>query len=144
MNIKFIVLIGLLVGCGTQEEEKYDWDRELQDPVHEFVQRMDANNEKLLGLKTIKLRFPVDPLNDTTRGLCVFHYDSREIYIDSTVSEADRRVIMIHELGHCLFDLKHDDRTLIMNTYIAIGRKETSRELREKYYAELDTILGRN
>lgn len=144
--MRFIVLTFLLIGCGTQERydlnRDYNWASELRAGVNEFITHMDIDNDAILTLGTVALRDPPDPDNRRAVGICFKYSNGVEVYIDPKLDESERRFTLIHELGHCLLNLHHDSRSIVMSPE-ATGAKALDLPSRELLYHELETLVGK-
>lgn len=115
----------LASSCGTAEPEpRMNIHADLKAHTEEFIK--DCN--KYLGKEKcnpkIQLVMKVRPLADKKLGVCYIYNEpfqyKRKIVIDDEVMGAyNQKLVVYHELLHCLFQLDHfDDEIDILNTYV--------------------------
>ncbi len=113
--MKYIILLALLSFESRTSHASTDIDKGLVKYVTEFKQEASSRglNEgdfnKIYFIRFENLGFT------NVRGRCTVNEDgSREIRIDWRAREdlVTLKVIMFHELGHCVYNLKHDKQEL--------------------------------
>ena len=122
----------LLVSCGkkTYEDPKTVGYDKVGTPTNEAENLLEMVKQDLIsyGVKEKSLDFSkirvvgVGNIYDTLGGICMS--DTKNIILnkrkfsDGTYAVFDKKEVIAHELGHCLFNLDHDDsRFNLMNTY---------------------------
>ena len=117
-------LSGLMLACSTlsvPEHLTVQVDTVMHQTVFDFLDDCEA----VLGAEKCKPRYELEggirKLENGTLGTC-YVYDTpaylRKIYVDKSVEDPDLfRVVMYHELMHCILDFQHHDDGLdIMNS----------------------------
>lgn len=146
--MRYLLLAMFLVGCGRGGEEldleHYDWDVELKSTISEFIEEMEAPVEAISNLRTVKLRHPADPSNRGNLGICTIGNGRLEVFIDSQLNGADRQFIAMHELGHCLLDLDHDQQSQIMYPNFIRGQiTDFNQASVDRWYRDLKSSRAR-
>lgn len=142
--LNFIFLALFMIGCGNlqpvgkknlySEPDKDSVLRSLSLPertldpsltpfLDEFRSALDRRGLKERN-KLVSLAFRDLPTGYA--GYCVtkqinfneFEASEGYVVIDSKLSDLQLRAVIWHELGHCLFNLKHTENQGIMNEYI--------------------------
>lgn len=114
-----ISLCLLLVGCGATETSKAK--REAHPDIENLVGAFErAWGHPVTTLVEIKptTQFQVAANDTEVVGLCVHEDGGPTVYLSgdfwSTASDAQRWVLVFHELGHCALNREHrDDLTLL-------------------------------
>lgn len=118
--MRLILIISfLLVGCGNQNDTSspYNSYPAYSSPADSLINEYESLFKK-------NVDFPVYIENSQTGvtssgfkilGLCVIESNGRKaVYINepwwNSKEEADRRVLLYHELTHCVFNRGHDAR----------------------------------
>ena len=136
--MRFILVAMLLTGCGYAEQYvenaddyvfvddyvEYDDNRSIivQDEFKIHV----AKFEQVYNTK-VHMTITWDTLDEKTMGVCHYWSDGRrKINIDnvkwSKLTVLGQEELIFHELGHCHFDLDHDDTTMNMGRWSNIPR----------------------
>lgn len=117
-----LVCLILSVGCGNSLSDmlnmgkkpytKHKTSPEFMPYVHSFEQQFN-----------VRVNVPVisNKIDSNKAGVCYVWSDGyREIQINSqhwsSFSEEQKEQLVFHELGHCVFDLNHDDSRLQYRT----------------------------
>ena len=107
---KLLYLFLLLVACGDYQA--------LVIPDKEFSPYLLEFSEDY-GMDVTHYPIYFRQLDKNIAGVCLSGQGRNKIYIDpdwwSTYSSAIKRVVIYHELGHCLLQRSHDD-TLIVDS----------------------------
>ena len=131
MRYLYILMISFCVGlltcsCSTLDDGEPRRlsvlvEQEMIDIVNDFF----TDCEKVLGSEkcrpAVELQGKIRPLKENTLGVC-YIYDNpeylRRIYVDDDVTDPDLfRVVLYHELMHCVLEFPHNDDELdIMNS----------------------------
>ena len=126
--------------CGSLPREPspdYVWNSNLKVYLLEFMEHLNVPEEALVNLLELDYRTVPDPARPKAIGVC----DAPSyVYIDPVLSEAAQHFVTIHELGHCLLELDHNDNTTIMNTYVDPDMAPLTDEKLELYYSELKAM----
>lgn len=144
--MKLLLLSILLVGCAQSKPVTHD--ARLM-PVAELV----YSKLYQLGSKPIPLKFisiKVGTFNDTSLAKCYRYSDGSRsvVFAETTMNNSTITLegVMLHELGHCAFNLDHNDEITnrmpksIMHTYFNSYYWE---KYQSYYYDEL-VYEGRN
>lgn len=122
--IKALVIFTIYVVAEYNDHPKTP---ELQTYVKEFIADAKARGIELSDDNlTIDFKGHLSNTHDglVTIGMCLpFLFSKREVFIDPNhwafASPIERKVLIYHELGHCLLGLEHrDDGPHIMNSII--------------------------
>jgi hypothetical protein len=119
-------LSGLVVACSTTDVNAprrmiVEVDPIMQETVNNFL----SDCEKVLGREkcrpNIELQGKIRPLKEDTLGLCYIYENPehlRRIFVDDNVTDPNLfRVVLYHELMHCVLEFPHhDDELDIMNS----------------------------
>jgi hypothetical protein len=140
----------LLVACSTAPETELLTSRispELKPLVDEFVSdcKRFVDNESCSPQITLTVQFK--ELKENNLGVC-YLYDYpynhvRRIEINEKIKATPEllKVVMVHELLHCVLQIEHFDKQLdIMNSY---GNLETSKYLLSHWDFYLDLVFRR-
>ena len=127
IKTSILLMLFLLISCGTTQPIKQfgnDFSPELQDDVFEFLadcqRHLHTHKCNQLILLTVKVQKLPEP---DQLGVCYTYYSPNEhvrnIYIDpSIVGTAQQKLVVYHELAHCIFEMDHyDTKVDIMNSY---------------------------
>lgn len=120
MRLSYLPLACLMltVSCGKSLSDMLDmgkkpYTKQKSDPL--FDTYIDNFEQRF----SVTVRVPVvfKELDSSKAGVCYVWSDGyREININSehwaSFSEEQREQLLYHELGHCVFDLNHDDSRL--------------------------------
>lgn len=134
-NSTLLVFLFIAIGCTRLPNPKrYEVPKELQHFVTEFEQAaIDYNHTKIYIDNLVIVYKPLEPL---TNAKCYFNLSPPKIVLnidtwaDNTTTA--QRLIIYHELGHCILGYGHRDFDVsfgqgsIMNTYL----------LQDSYYLE--------
>jgi hypothetical protein len=121
-----------LVSCGPkpQEDSKAAGFDKVGVSTNETENLLSMVKQDLIshGVKEASLDFSkigtvgVGNLDDNTGGVC--YTDSKNIVLnkkkfsDGSYDIYDKKEVLAHEIGHCLFGLDHDDKNFnLMNTH---------------------------
>jgi beta-lactamase regulating signal transducer with metallopeptidase domain len=128
--MKILLILLLLVSCGKDSEEsslqyfKNDvFFKELREDYIDYIERRNFLIEEsyLNKIRTIPISFSNQI--PTNAGVCI---DKNHILVNSFYQDPyfnqELRQIVYHELGHCIFDLKHVNESMdlmlpSMNTF---------------------------
>ncbi len=123
----FLLLCGILFqieGCG-REVKDYEREETLGGDPHlvaEYYNHMADYIDEGVGpgddKKVIGVQY--GPLTTTILGLCTFDPRGRVITLryDLMFNLAQRNLILVHEMGHCVYNQGHYDEDIdIMNTF---------------------------
>lgn len=114
---KLIALLSLFffINCAGMHK-KYD-TAIFEDYVTRFEDYSELYGTKRVVVTDLIIEF--GDLKDTFVGLCgKFEGESPRITVDSewwnssTTNDAQREILMFHELGHCILDRDHNDNVL--------------------------------
>lgn len=109
-----MLFITLLVGCGNVHEQV-----ETPEEFRSYFEAFDAYAEDAgsdaRALDRISVEFGT--YSASAEGNChTGTLSGRSITIDATLwaslSEEDRQVLILHELGHCVLNRRHDDTNI--------------------------------
>lgn len=156
--MRSLILISVLVGCG--QLEPIDHLREVQ--ASPFTYKLDSElvpyYERFTDVYGVDSKYVAGWFADTNShseravGICYSYTNGdRRIEIDPTYwansSDNGKEQLIFHELGHCVFNLDHNDNRLdikdygtipasIMNSY-AFGEQWYYETFKEYYRKEL-------
>jgi hypothetical protein len=117
----FIILVGLLVGCGSIEPRApdKDWDPTLESILDAFLSDAGANGVSIAPPtldRLRKMRF-IETVPGTDTGLCrrltseagPYTVSWQEIQIERQIADDIMafKALMYHEFGHCLLGKEH-------------------------------------
>lgn len=137
---KIILSSLLLIGCNQSLPLPYH-NPELMPMVQTFLNE-GIKRGKYYSVDNINIDYGT--LNGGIVGTCQRGLDYKKITIDKNFwlyNEQSREMIMIHELGHCVLNLNHNDKyengipISIMNTYLF--NYSIFQVYRDFYYDEL-------
>lgn len=107
--IEFIIILSILIGCGTGfQSAHYQYiDPKFDSYVQTFETRYNIAVDVTIVFKDIA--------DEDVAGQCWYYTNRpRVIEIDTPyweeITEPGREQLIMHELGHCVLDLDHDDR----------------------------------
>lgn len=100
-------------------------DKEIRPHFMEFLQYCeltryaDRCKKNLTKLISVKLKRVIDQSNPDTIGFCIIYDNFREIRLKRNMfpyESLEFKLLVWHELGHCLMDLPHtEERLHLMN-----------------------------
>jgi predicted Zn-dependent protease len=114
----------LLTSCGQQDRDEPDVDSRLAPAYEKFLNSMatagiEVNTKKISSIELISEE---DWSQEGTVGLCYLERDVKIRYTKIKVEKKQGKiqirnvgiqeqieVTLIHELGHCLFNMQHSD-----------------------------------
>ena len=123
MRFKIVSLVSfaLVIGCGTPFKDvvnmgkrsynKSKTDELFRPYINNFIKQFDIS---------VKVPVTLRKLDANKAGVCLIWSDGyREVQINSThwqfFTEEQKEQLVFHELGHCVFNLGHDDSLMPSN-----------------------------
>lgn len=113
-----VLLVCIIVSCLSMSPPLYVTDARVQAEVSNFFQDCLRYFHRAQCIPEVKVSVRVVKLPDTTLGQCtIYPNDNLTIVIDPSVLDSSfRKLVIYHELMHCIFDIEHyDDDVDIMN-----------------------------
>jgi len=113
-----LLLVMCTASCLSLRPPMYYTDARLQAEISNFFQDCLGYFHRAQCMPEVNVEVKVVDLPDTTLGICTIYPDnSLKIKIDSSVVDSPlRKLVVYHELMHCVFDVEHyDDDIDIMN-----------------------------
>lgn len=149
------LLVTITIGFMPKPEMMPIVDKELNEYLTFFVQSAEINKTELkYSAAKVTLQFKPTSFFKNTKsyyevGLCRSCKNSKdsdciaEVYINKdywkTASRMNKRLLMFHELGHCLMFKSHDDRIDLAGEPISIMNSALINTSKMTYYNETTT-----
>ena len=109
--LKYLILLTIFVSCGPDKIQI----RKKTDPVFIAYIRYFENTYGARILTPITFK----TLGGTLAGQCIKTNTKSEIVIDDLkwedFNEGQKEVLILHEIGHCVLNRKHDINTNVIN-----------------------------
>ncbi len=124
INLLYILsILPLVVSCGMEMPTYIHPD--LLPYYNEYVKECNDNalcrkaTRMDIGILTFRDTLPTSGQKNTMAiGVC--YYQDREVYIRSDIkdklNEYTYKALVWHELGHCMHNLQHNEKTTIMSS----------------------------
>lgn len=117
----FLALLMLTASCLSFRDPMYKTDARLQYEITEFFHTCMAYFHRSKCMPEVDVEIKVTSLSDTTLGVCTIYpgSDKLNIVIDRKLLNNPRlrKLVVFHELTHCVFDVDHfDDDIDLMNS----------------------------
>lgn len=128
--LKYALIVGMLVGCGSKPIDDFVLRTDYVDhrtPHIEYeLQPHVAKFEEISG-HNVSILMEWAELDDSVMGVCYSWSDGhREIQIDSVkwvnLTYEGQEELVMHELGHCILNLEHDEGVLDMGGWTNLPR----------------------
>lgn len=105
-----LFLLLLLVSCATKPKLKIQVDDTKNDPeISKLLKKFHIKTNTPIMFRDMKKRYVALCKRYKDRRLNVIHINKKEW--DKT-SEAQKKLVLIHEIGHCDKNLDHNDELL--------------------------------
>ena len=113
-----LVAMGLVSACGAPSVKRDSNGNPIRDPrVEAIVKEFEADYNLDIAYLPISLVNKLDTENPRTVGLCYNNVASprdsyieiRRSYWEDEANEYDKKTLIYHELGHCVFDRRHKE-----------------------------------
>lgn len=104
--MKRLLPLFLLLGCSEAKPKEFHLDRELKPYYEDFLLEAKKRNH---AVETERLGFVSLVSGERYLGKCIY---GEGVLVNKSKTQMDPctlRVVIFHELGHCLLDLPHND-----------------------------------
>lgn len=123
--IKYIMVLILLVSCGSAPPPSKDNDavqEEFKPYYSEFIDDLNLRNRRV-SYSGIAIKF--DKMKSSNNvGECHYSYPKHTVKINRTFwdvsSNTTKKIIIYHELGHCMLYKEHSEKLNSINQPVSI------------------------